>query len=398
MDSKSRLCVSGAGDAATAGRNAEGARAAPYLEVLTMMRGLAAALVVVSHGLRLDEISYFLDPTRVGAPFFWADLGTFGVALFFVLSGYTLYLSYGGDCTDVGRFLLRRVFRVFPAFLASIIVYVFLDHVIKATIGLRGAPFIETVGKVPTLGILVQYLTLTFNIAGNWGYLNNAYWSLPVEFQFYLLFPVMIMLLRASPGLLVLSAVVLLAAGNLLPAQIETLQLAWQFSGGILVAFLVRRSSERMAPAIAIVLLALAVALVLVARSRYLLPSVPFTRSRFMGDDGIYYGSAAFMLVIGAQALEGSVRAFSGKLKAWLLFQGEISYSLYLMHNAAFLMCAFAIRVCGLVGGQRSMLIYGVGLPVAYAMAVTLHRLIEAPGISLGRKLSDRLLLRRLPA
>ena len=64
------------------------------IESLTWLRGLAALVVVVSHSLRALEVRYHPADELPGLGALNAfDLGSLGVALFFVLSGCTLTLS-----------------------------------------------------------------------------------------------------------------------------------------------------------------------------------------------------------------------------------------------------------------------------------------------------------------
>ena len=67
-----------------------------YLNSLTWLRALAAFFVVVSHSIRTAEVKYSVsDEESYFFPVSLLDLGTFGVYLFFALSGCTLYLSNG---------------------------------------------------------------------------------------------------------------------------------------------------------------------------------------------------------------------------------------------------------------------------------------------------------------
>src|SRR5215813_13126528 len=76
---------------------------AGQIETLTILRGLAALAVLLQHSYITSRTSYFGEAAIVPPPFRWFDYGTFGVTLFFALSGFTLYVSYGMSvltCTD----------------------------------------------------------------------------------------------------------------------------------------------------------------------------------------------------------------------------------------------------------------------------------------------------------
>src|SRR5258706_11064371 len=175
---------------------AEAAECAPSgkrIDSLTVLRGVAAAMVLLSHCLRLGEAQYFNEtPTRPPG-LEWLDFGTFGVMLFFVVSGFTIQLNYGATmqgAASVARFVVRRFFRIYPAYIVSLLAYLALDAVIAGTVGLAAtSSWIGKFGQPVTASILLEYLTLLYDWTGHWFYINNVYWSLPIEFQFYLLFP-----------------------------------------------------------------------------------------------------------------------------------------------------------------------------------------------------------------
>lgn len=113
----------------------------------------------------------------------WSWLGSsgwMGVDLFFVLSGYLIGSQVmaplaRGERLAFGDFYLRRAFRILPAFLVVLAVYVFVP-------GFREAPDMEPAWK---------FLTFTANLSIDYAH-NKAFshaWSLCVEEHFYLLFP-----------------------------------------------------------------------------------------------------------------------------------------------------------------------------------------------------------------
>src|ERR1700754_1708381 len=81
-----------------------------------LMRLIAALLVVVSHTFPLS-----------GAPALRImgveDLGALGVSIFFVISGYLVSASY---LRDPKTYLAKRLLRIEPALIASLVVTVLL--------------------------------------------------------------------------------------------------------------------------------------------------------------------------------------------------------------------------------------------------------------------------------
>lgn len=172
-------------------------RLPPYADALTGLRGIAALWVLLFHlwqfmgGPRLMIGPIDLTPL--------AARGHLGVDLFFVLSGYLIggpwVLSrLGGPAVAVGTFWKRRFLRVFPAYWAQ-------WQVLAGLAVLAAKPFPMDWQQA------LMSATLTFNLVDNSPVLNPVWWSLPVEWDFYLLAPLLALLLasrRRLPPALVL--------------------------------------------------------------------------------------------------------------------------------------------------------------------------------------------------
>jgi peptidoglycan/LPS O-acetylase OafA/YrhL len=126
---------------------------------------------------------------RYGSPEWLAGISKFGwtgVDLFFVLSGYLIGSQLFGelikeDAISISNFYSRRFFRILPAYLVVLIFYFSVPV------------FSERDGISP----LWKFLTFTMNFGldyQNAGSFSHA-WSLCIEEQFYLLFPLVIILL-----------------------------------------------------------------------------------------------------------------------------------------------------------------------------------------------------------
>jgi peptidoglycan/LPS O-acetylase OafA/YrhL len=149
---------------------------------LDLMRAIAILWVMLWH-MRLA-----LQPGMWSGP---AHYGWMGVDLFFVLSGYLigsqLLRPYTrGSRPSIGGFYMRRAFRVLPAYLTVLLFYFAIP-------GFREAP-----GLSPAW----QFLTFTENFRID--YMNDQafshVWSLCVEEHFYLVLPLLILLLMRRPS------------------------------------------------------------------------------------------------------------------------------------------------------------------------------------------------------
>jgi peptidoglycan/LPS O-acetylase OafA/YrhL len=170
-------------------------RAAPrlsgHLPALDGLRGLAILLVLVEHFVRLQPATLVERLVCRGAAVGWV-----GVDLFFALSGFLItgiLLEAKGGQRFFRNFYLRRLFRIFPLYYGCLLLIFFgLPH-----LGLlRGD---ESGNLLHTQGWYWSYLTnVMIARAGSWGAIPlepQHFWSLAVEEQFYLVWPVVVWLL-----------------------------------------------------------------------------------------------------------------------------------------------------------------------------------------------------------
>jgi peptidoglycan/LPS O-acetylase OafA/YrhL len=174
--------------AATRADQSQGNRHIPILDPL---RGLAALAVCLFHftsgSTDLPNQLAASDPLR------WlGSFGKYGVEAFFVISGfiipYSLYLrSY--RLQDSGQFLLRRFKRIEPPYFAAILLVLGMHWLATRSGGYRGEPFQPQWAQ---WSAHVAYL----NAFLGYEWLNPVFWTLALEFQFYLLIAVAFPLLN----------------------------------------------------------------------------------------------------------------------------------------------------------------------------------------------------------
>jgi peptidoglycan/LPS O-acetylase OafA/YrhL len=118
--------------------------------------------------------------------------GWLGVEIFFVISGfiipYSLYRA-GYQGRDFGLFLVKRIARLDPPYLANILLVVGLSYVVVL------APGFSSEWPRYTWTQLLGHLAYVNSIVGE-PWVNVVYWSLGIEFQYYLmigaLFPLLV--------------------------------------------------------------------------------------------------------------------------------------------------------------------------------------------------------------
>ena len=122
-------------------------------------------------------VNYGLVPFTCG----WA-----GVALFFVISGFCIHYGFllrKDESLHAGDFFWRRFARLYPAYFISLVTFVIVDY-------------IQDLSLVTTWGIVSHIFLIHNFFANNFTSINGVYWSLGVECQFYLLYPLLLLIRR----------------------------------------------------------------------------------------------------------------------------------------------------------------------------------------------------------
>jgi len=332
------------------------------------LRGLAALWVLLFHvstGHHVDALLGVLPAAVDRVVFTW---GHGGVAVFFVLSGCVLALTaerVALDAAGAGRFVLRRLLRLAPPYVVALGVAVALGLAKGESFGaaqlVAHLLFVQTLADVPPVGIV--------------------FWTLGIEFQFYVAFALLTWLADAS------GAERAARTRTISRRVVAALALAWplgwlatpeqpagilpfwgQFMAGVLAWDAMRgaRASQVIAIAYAGLLLACGIA-----------------------RDDLFTGIA------GATALALLAAHACGGLHAWLSGRaaqalGRVSYSLYLMHVPTITLAAALLhRLPSHRGIAGELADASLILAACLAVAGAFWRAIERPSI----RWSHRLLL-----
>lgn len=314
-----------------------------------MLRGVAASMVCIYH---------FAD----GSPDYLAQLPTLrdigavgarGVQIFFVISGfvlpYSLYHS-GFKTSAFGNFLLRRVVRIDPPFLLSIVLVVLLAYASMLNPWYRGTGVqFNWVDALLHLGYLNSFFERPW--------LNPVYWTLGIEFQFYILLGLLFGLFSTGTRVARLAIVVsFLALALLIPRPSLIFPHAHYFLMGMFTFFFFEKliTSKELIVAIAV-----------------------FGAVGYWIGDAV--GTTMGLLTVPAIIFWNSPSRF------WM-FLGTISYSLYLLH------VPFGTRVTNLVEGRvENVYIRLAFIPVAFAFTVAVawvfYQFIERRSIEWSKRI-----------
>lgn len=339
------------------------------LWVVEAWRGLAALMVLWAHW-----------GGALGWPMGPMAFAFTGVDLFFVLSGFVFAPAILQRApASLAAYGLRRVTRIYPAYLAALVLYVALAWY-------AGKPLLYVPEHV--LMAHVQTREMAF-------YYNPVFWSLPAEVSFYVLVPVLGWLLAGAAAR----------------------QPKWRWAAVCVLALAVRLgllySADGAAQNLAYVLLSHLPGLLVeflvgvgVWRHWQLKPQATARSSVLLGLAGLLGWLALAQLFGALQSASGTpdwrngqlgllaALCFAAMLRAslglpathWRLWAsqwgGRLSYAMYLLHMAWLTPAVMASALWGTAAG--TVLALG-GLTVS---CLALHWLVEEPARHWGRRLA----------
>lgn len=140
------------------------------LHNLDYLRGLAAFSIMLYH-FQSWAIGSFTADT------FWGRIGLYGVSIFYILSGLTLYLVNRKQLVPKA-FFIKRFFRIYPLLIFATLATIILHR------------------SLPPIKMILLNLTGLFGFVTPRGYIATGAWSIGNELVFYALFPVLWSLLK----------------------------------------------------------------------------------------------------------------------------------------------------------------------------------------------------------
>lgn len=360
------------------------------LVFLDAIRGVAILAVYLFHSV---ATAFFYDRLPWGG--IWRDFhlpGSFlvflpltfgwsGVAIFFAVSGFCIHLSHArsGEA-GYGRFFVRRFFRIYPPYAFAAVLFFFVG------------PWSLFFQQAPDRGIqLASHLLLVQNFSARTFFsLNPSFWSIAVEAQLYLIYPLLLGLVarigwsRALWLCLLFEVSLRLfsdAYGMITGSQPFhwlaysplAYWLSWSMGAWLAEKYL---KSEALPFAAWPVLPWLAAAL-----------GVTFFRPT---DSLSFLLFSLVTVIVIAKVLAGRVLVPDGVVFRHLRFAGIVSYSFYLLHQP--LVASVPRALHSLFPGQafHPVLVLAVCLllwPVALGISRLAYSALELPSIRLGKRI-----------
>ncbi|MEA5497635.1 acyltransferase family protein [Limnoraphis robusta] len=308
------------------------------LAYIDALRGIAIFSVLVVHTSQKVE----------NLPNWLANLsaqGIYGVQIFFLISGFSIFLSFerrmNSEKKPLVNFFIRRFFRIAPLFYCAIILYLLLY-------GLGPRYWLGDASSVTLANIIANF---TFTNGFNPYWINSVVpvgWAVAIEMQFYLIAPYLYRKIKNVEQAIGLTLIVLIFSQILIwilkQNPLISSQQLWNgylyfflpsqlpvFSLGFVLYFLMRNAgilsqssknetynSENFVFRRAFLLLGIAIYLSLSIMSNY----------------EIIPGHIAYSIVFLLLTLSLGFYSFPFLVNRFWIEFGKISYSIYLLHFA----------------------------------------------------------------
>lgn len=359
-----------------------------YIDAL---RGIAILLVIMVHAAQ-----HFYPST--GEPTFLSTKGQYGVQLFFVTSALTLFLSFGQRLkVDQGNtvrfFLIRRFFRIAPAYYLAIIFY---------SIMLIIDPVKTAPNHIDMSNVILSIFFVNGFFPASINYIPPGGWSVAIEMIFYFLIPFLFNKIRSLHaaifwfiGTVFLSIIVNSIAGYLirnyttldyshekiwylyfwLPNQLPVFML------GIVLYHLLKRNyavNKTTGYIIVTACVASMVTMFYAIRAYQVEDLVP---------EHIVVG-VFFLLIVFAMS-QSQLVLLENKFTRYI---GKLSFSMYVWHFIVLKCLAYVIRrTFDFDWTVQLWILYISGIAVTAALSAISYEKIELAGVKIGKRVIDRI-------
>jgi exopolysaccharide production protein ExoZ len=319
---------------------------------IQFLRYIAALLVVVSHAFQVFDKKVLGVASSEG----WMP-GTFGVDVFFIISGFVMASSsrmFEAKPVLPSEFLLRRFSRIIPLYWLAIFMKVFL------LLSLAGG---GSQGRITGESVAFSLMFVPYSHGGgDFSPVLPVGWTLNYEMFFYIVFALGLafrqyFFSQVQPWMVVSIFVVVVFAlisivGIFAAADSMFLfwgrSVIWEFIAGMLLWYVVRRNWHTFSP-IPIVLALIGLVEIFWYQSAHF-QSLSLNRASS-------WGVVAFFLVWSTIYFEPVFERF---IRSPAQFGGDVSYSMYLGHT-------FVLPVLGILAQK-----YGFGLFLLTCLSVFL--------------------------
>jgi exopolysaccharide production protein ExoZ len=339
------------------------------IDVIQLLRGLAALMVCCFH------MKGILNDNTWGKMLF--QNGSLGVPLFFMVSGFILYVTTSNahiNLSYIGKFAIKRIVRIVPLYYLLTLIYLAVQSKFSLYV------FEHPTWLFPMLFFYPSYLGFT---GPSYGFPPLAVgWSLNYELYFYLLLALTMLLGKwrwavfTSIILLSVFAVPLITNGYVMqhlsqwyayPLPYFSLMtnpvLLFFLAGVGLGRFHQIKTTRKNS--------ALADLLVLLATTNFTFTYLGFYQI-LPGFWSSFFNSGILLLAL---IWRNKIKAFEPK--RWLIYLGDISFSLYLIHPIVLSFLPRLLRSMGFTMQLSGWMYFALALFVILLCSAISYQLIE---------------------
>lgn len=342
-----------------------------WMQSIEGLRGLGAFMVFLVHYATLVKPWVPEESLAFGINETLFSIGNVGVDVFFAISGFLIYGMLIGRERPILPYAKRRVARIYPVFLAVMLLYTVLSFVVPDQ------------SKIPTdedeaaWYLIANYLLLP-------GILDidpmiTVAWSLSYEMFFYLVMPLILPVFRLREVSAKVRVAFWFALWVLVYLAVPQHFRASMFIAGIMVyetAQVIKR--ERASPGLTLLALA-AFAGVLAFKTSIHFDIVTFKNAGRVNQVMLF--AACYLLCIAVFCKDGWLARFFSL--RYLRYFGNISYSFYLIHGLTlkffFLVLGFLLPAETYAGAILFWVLFFPAFGAACAVSTGLFLLVERP-------------------
>ncbi len=334
----------------------------PTVVTIQYLRALAASLIAFHHAMAPPAV----------APYYSHQFAQFGVDLFFVISGYIMWVTTAAGPPSPSSFWLARIVRIAPLYWVFTTLFIAVSLV--APQALFNPPVLD-----PFL-ILKSYLFVPASLPP----VYTLGWTLNYEMFFYLVFGLCLLVPQRHLRVIAIAVILagLVAVGRLSSPSNPILfhctnSIMLEFLAGVIIA----AAGSRLAR------LPLPVGVALIGAG--ILAVAHYAWAEQPGERYLALGIPAALIVTGSLVFEPKARLAPSRLG---LLLGDASYSIYLAHPFAQRLWYFATNhLINAIGTPVALTLYVLGaLVCGIAGGVVSYLLLERPLLAAGRKLTGR--------
>jgi peptidoglycan/LPS O-acetylase OafA/YrhL len=307
--------------------------------------------------------------------------GNLAVAAFIVISGFSLQLALfkrgDGRVQDLKAWLKRRALRILPPYYACLVASLVVCFTVTQT--QEGMPW-ELYLPVTPFNVLTHGLLIHNWWPDHMYKINGVLWSIAIEAQLYLLFPVLAWIMWRLGRFLTVAFLTALVVGSLALSADAAKLYPWflpLFAFGMLAAYLAYRPNLQLGvqPSAAGVVAFFALMWTVWAAAK--------DHPLAYRDMPLGIATAALLYLYAVQPDAPVARWLS---KPWMVWLGSFSYSLYLMHHPL-QQVLYVVRPAWVQGpiDELSYLLV-VGLPAILIVCRIFALVFEGPSTRAGRK------------